>query len=190
MSTFIDLSPKDRLLEAARELFLSAGVPSVGINTVTAKANVARMTLYNNYASKDDLVLAVFKRESKIRRDTILSTQEDLEGPIERTLAMFSVAQEIVSLKGFRGCAFINLAIEVAASDSALHMLAKKHKDWIRGNTETQIRLGEVPDPGLLAEQICVLWDGGIVGSYVHQSERPILIARAAARTLLTKNLS
>ena len=185
MSSYINSLPKDRLLEAARELFLRDGIPSTGINTVTAKANVARMTLYNNYASKNDLVFAVFEREAEIRRNAILSTQEKLEGPIERILALFSVAQEIVTLKGFRGCAFINLAIEAAAPDSALHSLAKKHKDWIRENIKIQLLLGDIPGSGPLADQICVLWDGGIVGAYVHQSERPILVARDAARTLI-----
>jgi putative transposase len=41
------------------------------------------------------------------------------------------------------------------------------------------------PDPDALAQQIAVLWDGGIVGAYVHQSDRPIHLARDAARTLM-----
>ena len=186
MSIQVNSLPKDRLLEAARELFLRDGIPSTGINTVTAKANVARMTLYNNYASRKMILYSpFFKREAEIRRDAIVSTQGKLEGPIERILALFSVAQEIATLKGFRGCAFINLAIEAAAPDSALHSLAKKHKDWIRENIKIQLLLGDIPGSGPLADQICVLWDGGIIGAYVHQSERPILVARDAARTLI-----
>ncbi len=176
---------KDRLIETARELFLREGIPQTGINKVIATADVARMTLYNNFASKDDLILAVFEREAELRRDAILEAQEDLEGPTERVLALFDVAREVASHKGFRGCAFINLAIEVAAPDSALHALAQEHKTWIRANIRTQLGEGVFSDPDTLAQQVAVLWDGGIVGAYVHQSDRPIRLAREAARTLM-----
>jgi hypothetical protein len=36
-------------------------------------------------------------------------------------------ALELAEARGFRGCAFINLAIETAAPDSTLHKLAKRH---------------------------------------------------------------
>jgi AcrR family transcriptional regulator len=176
---------KDRLIETARELFVGDGIPQTGINKVTSRADVARMTLYNNFASKDDLIVAVFEREAEYRREAIHATQEELEGPCERVLALFEVAEEVSSQKGFRGCAFINLAIEAAAPGSALHALAREHKSWIRTNIQSQLNGGIFSDPDTLAEQIAVLWDGGIVGAYVHQSDRPIRLARDAARTLM-----
>src|SRR6056297_691435 len=176
---------KDRLIETARKLFLGEGVPQTGINKITAEADVARMTLYNNFASKDDLVLAVFEREAELRRDAIQAMQEDLDGPFERVLALFCVANDVASQKGFRGCAFINLAIEAAAPDSVLHALARQHKAWIRANIRTQLGEDFFSDPHVLAQQIALLWDGGIVGAYVHQSDRPIDSAREAALTLM-----
>jgi len=185
MSNFVPRPTKDRLIETARALFLSKGFPQTGINKITAEADVARMTLYNNFASKDDLILAVFDREAELRRVAIQVTQEDLEGPFERVLALFLVAEDVASQKGFRGCAFINLAIEAAAPDSVLHALAQQHKAWIRANIRAQLGEGVFSDPDVLADQIAVLWDGGIVGTYVHQSDKPIDLAREAARTLM-----
>lgn len=185
MSNLTSKPTTDRLIETARELFLREGVPQTGINKVIAKAAVARMTLYNNFTSKADLVLAVFEREAALRRAAIQATQEDLKGPFERVLALFVVAEDVASQKGFRGCAFINLAIEAAAPDGALHALAQQHKAWIRANIRAQLGEGVFSDPDVLADQIAVLWDGGIVGAYVHQSDRPIDLAREAARTLM-----
>ncbi|WP_372921331.1 TetR/AcrR family transcriptional regulator [Roseovarius sp.] len=185
MSNRVSRPTKDRLIETARELFLREGIPQTGINKVIATADVARMTLYNNFASKDDLIVAVFEREAALRRVAIQATQEDLEGRFDRVLALFVVAEDVASQKGFRGCAFINLAIEAAASDSALHALAKEHKAWITANIRAQLGEGMFSDPDSLAQQIAVLWDGGIVGAYVHQSDRPIHQARDAARTLM-----
>ena len=185
MSSQTPRPTKNRLIETARELFLSEGVPQTGINKVIAKADVARMTLYNNFASKDDLIVAVFEREAELRREAIRATQEDLEGPFERVLALFDVAEDVASQKGFRGCAFINLAIEAASPNSALHALSQQHKAWIRTNIRAQLGEGIFSDPDTLAQQVAVLWDGGIVGAYVHQSDRPIRLAQEAARTLM-----
>lgn len=177
--------PRDRLLETARTLFLQQGVPHVGINKVTAMADVARMTLYNNFASKDALVLAVFEQEAELRRASISAVQDTLDGPLERVLALFVVALELASVKGFRGCAFINLAIEAAAPDSAMHSLAKTHKDWILDNLIGHLKTDVFTAPETLARQILILWDGGIIGAYVQQSDDPIHSARDAARVLM-----
>jgi len=173
------------LLDTARQLFLEHGVPHVGINKVTDEAQVARMTLYNNFASKDDLVLAVFEREAQRRRCSIMSAQSALESPVEKVLALFRVALELYEVKGFRGCAFINLAIEAAAPDSAMHKLAKMHKRWILNNLIGHLTSGAFANTGTLAQQILVLWDGGIVGAYVQQTDDPIHVARDAARLLM-----
>lgn len=178
-------SPRDRLIETARKLFLSEGVPQTGINTVTAKADVARMTLYNNFASKEDLVLAVFEQEAALRREAIQAAQASLSDPAERVLALFDVARDLAAKQGFRGCAFINLAIEAAAPDSALHALAKRHKVWILDNIRAQLDDGDRTDADTLARQVAVLWDGGVVGAFVHQSDEPIRTAQNAARVLL-----
>lgn len=179
------LPPRDRLIKSARRLFLEHGVPQVGINTVTAESKVARMTLYNNFKSKDDLVFAVFEQETELRRASIVSVQSRLDSPFEKALALFVVALELASLKGFRGCAFINLTIETASPDSKLHKLAKAHKDWILGNLTDHLTPSVFRKPEILARQILVLWDGGIVGAYVQQDDEPIHSARDAARVLM-----
>lgn len=170
-------------------LFLRHGVPNVGINRVIAEAGIARMTLYNHFASKDDHVLAVFEKEAAIRRDAIADTQATLEGPFEKVLALFTVALDLAGLEGFRGCAFVNLTIETAAPDGRLHALARAHKDWIRANLLSHLSSDTFAEPDSLADQILVLWDGGVVGAYVRQSDAPIQAAREAARTLMRGSL-
>ncbi|MEU3821683.1 TetR family transcriptional regulator [Streptomyces sp. NPDC030392] len=49
---------RERLLAAAARRFYADGVAATGIDTITAEAGVAKMSLYNNFASKADLVRA------------------------------------------------------------------------------------------------------------------------------------
>ena len=43
---------RERLLKAAADLFYRDGVGATGIDAITARAGVAKMSLYNNFASK------------------------------------------------------------------------------------------------------------------------------------------
>jgi AcrR family transcriptional regulator len=49
-------SPRERLLEAAGELFYAEGVQSVGIDRVIERAGVAKASLYSTFGSKEKLV--------------------------------------------------------------------------------------------------------------------------------------
>ena len=51
-------SPAERILAAADRLFYHHGIRAVGVDAVAAKAGVSKRTLYNYYASKDDLIAA------------------------------------------------------------------------------------------------------------------------------------
>src|SRR5260221_1571461 len=53
-----DKSARARILETATELFYREGIRAVGIDTIIARSGVAKMSLYRNFASKDDLVVA------------------------------------------------------------------------------------------------------------------------------------
>src|SRR4249919_1591565 len=50
---------RQRILETADRLFYQEGVRAVGIDRIIAEAGVAKMSLYNHFSSKDDLILAV-----------------------------------------------------------------------------------------------------------------------------------
>ncbi len=52
------LSARERLLEAASELFYRQGIRSVGVDEIVAKADVAKMSLYRSFLSKDELAAA------------------------------------------------------------------------------------------------------------------------------------
>src|SRR5690625_2041447 len=53
---------KDRLLEVAERLFYEHGFRGVGLKQIIREANVATMTLYNHFSSKDNLVEEVLKQ--------------------------------------------------------------------------------------------------------------------------------
>jgi AcrR family transcriptional regulator len=49
-------SAKQKILDAASILFYNDGITNTGINSITDKAQVAKMSLYNNFPTKSDLI--------------------------------------------------------------------------------------------------------------------------------------
>ena len=49
---------RDRILDTAYELFSQHGTRAVGVDRIIAEAGTAKMTLYRNFASKDELIVA------------------------------------------------------------------------------------------------------------------------------------
>ena len=52
---------RERILEAAYNLFAHQGTRSVGVDAIIEKSGVAKMTLYRHFKSKQDLVLAFLR---------------------------------------------------------------------------------------------------------------------------------
>jgi hypothetical protein len=57
-------SPRERLLEAADELFYEQSICTVGVDLILKHADVARASLYTTYGSKEELVRAYLQGRS------------------------------------------------------------------------------------------------------------------------------
>ena len=49
---------RDQLIDTALDLFSRDGFQATGIDRILAESGVAKMTLYNHFKSKDELILA------------------------------------------------------------------------------------------------------------------------------------
>src|SRR5258706_378731 len=59
-------SARERIDQTVYELFSRHGIRAVGVDTISARSGVAKMTLYRHYPSKDDLALAFLRRREEV----------------------------------------------------------------------------------------------------------------------------
>lgn len=114
-------SPRDRVLDAAYELFSQRGIRGVGVNEVTERAGVATATLYRHFPSKDHLVLAFLEmREQRWTHDLVEAEARkrgsDPEGSL---LAIFDVFDEWFRREDFEACSFTNVVLELGSQHPA-----------------------------------------------------------------------
>lgn len=166
-------------------LFQERGLAGVGINELVREAAVARMSLYNNFRSKEDLAVAAYEALSEARRaavDAAIAAAPDPGGAI---LAVFDLAATLARAPAFRGCAFINLAAHAEPENERLASLVRRHKAALRERFTRLASETGAPEPELLGRQLLALWDGALADAFIERDTAPIAAARAAAERLL-----
>src|SRR3984893_15533194 len=125
---------RERILEAAYELFSRQGIRAVGIDSIVESSGVARMTLYRHFASKDALVLAFLERREERWIKDWLQREVELRAidPSERLLAIFDVFDEWFQRTDFEGCSFINVLLEIAEPTHVAHQASRDYLARIR----------------------------------------------------------
>jgi len=178
----------DRLTATAIRLFQERGFARVGIDEIIREADVARMSLYNNFRSKEGLALAAYAALSEARQDAVDAVIAAAPDPQAAILAIFDLAQTLAGRPSFRGCAFINLAAQVGLGEERLVALVRRHKAALRERfARLAAECGE-PDPELLGRQLLALWDGALADAFIEGDTAPIRAARQAAEQLLAQN--
>src|ERR1700693_4857565 len=99
----VESDARERILEAAYELFSRRGIRDVGVDEVIERAGVAKATLYRHFPSKDDLVLAFLElRERRWTRELVeAGARQRSDDPEKQLLAIFDVFDEWFRLGDF-----------------------------------------------------------------------------------------
>ncbi len=175
---------RDRILEAASESFYRKGIQAVGVDAIITQADVARMSFYRHFKSKEGLVLAYLSQRDETFRAWLAAEVVRLApDPRDRPLAVFDVLALRFATRDYRGCAFINTMVESANRDDAAHQAAAAHK------ARVQEYLGRLLlDAGLdpaHAPDLLLLFDGAVVSAVREGSVEPAFRAKRLAALLL-----
>ena len=177
---------RDHLIAVAQRMFCSSGFHTVSIDAIIDEAGVARMTVYKNFKSKEDLIIAALEREDRQFRQWLAASVEARSAkPEDRIVQLFMALHERFAAAGFYGCAFIRASIEYPDPRHAVHVAAKAHKEMIRTYLRGLAADAGALNPVALAEQLYILFEGAITASQLHGEPWPAANAGLAARFLV-----
>jgi AcrR family transcriptional regulator len=177
-----------RVLEAASELFYERGIRATGVDAIVEHSGVTKMTLYKHFGSKDELVAAYLRARDERWREWLEEAVESrADSPKERLLAVFDALGSWLEgeVEGFRGCAFINAATEIADQDHPARVVAMEQKRWMREYLASLAVDAGVRGPEELAEQLPILFEGATITTVMGSSQQPAHKAREAATALI-----
>lgn len=156
-----------RLLAAAAERFYDAGVTATGVDALVASAGVAKMSLYNNFTGKDDLVLAYLQARHEEWLELYRARLAGAPDARARVAAVFDAYTDHAGLphpRGFRGCGLLNAAAELPAGAPG-RQLVRRHKEEVEALLAGHLaELAGLPVDRVadLAEQLSYLLEGAM----------------------------
>lgn len=185
---------RDHILSVASELFYKQGIQATGVDQIVAESGVAKMTLYNHFPSKDDLVSAYLARRDELWLESFEARVRELGEPSGASLlALFDALEEWFRKPDFYGCAFIHAAAEFSSVSHPFHLASQKHKVKLLQFIHTLVREAGVKEENRtesLANALFLLVEGAIVTAMVQGEPAAALRARETAQDLLTIYLS
>jgi AcrR family transcriptional regulator len=180
MSTITRPSPaRQRLLDAASDLFYREGIHSVGVDRIIETAGVTRATMYKQFAGKEGLVLAYLVGEDRQLRELFAQAARGSSDPLVLLDLTVAGIESDIRERHTRGCPFINAAAEYPDAGPVRELISD-HREWFRSTLRQLADAAGLADPDDVAASLVLLRDAALVGGYLDGEAR---VAPAFART-------
>src|SRR5258708_21345384 len=125
-----ELSPRERILDAARELFYCRGIRAVGVDEIAAAAQTNKMTLYRHFESKDLLVAEYLRSLNAyaIARDEEIMRAHPGD-PYAQLCALITRVGNDLCDADLRGCPMANAALEFPEKNHPAPIVIEESKN-------------------------------------------------------------
>lgn len=178
-------SKRDLLVDCARDLFAREGFHATGIDRILDQAGVAKMTLYNHFGSKEQLIIEVIDGASASLVDTMRSWVAGSSDPFEQIILLFDGLGGHFEAPSRCGCLIQAAAAEFSDPDSGVAQAVLRHQDRVQGFLSEITRATECPDADGLAARIGLLLAGAMSAARICRCRAPADQAKNAAAILL-----
>lgn len=159
---------RERLIDAANELFYAQGLRAVSVDKVIERAGTTKVTFYRHFQSKEDLIVAYLESRAELERNGVDAAIAHGDGDVDVSLRLMAEHTGAAACEpGFRGCPFINAAAEYADPDSPVRRVVDTHRDWWTSAFERLVAPLDLADPAATADDLMLLRDGVMVAGYL-----------------------
>lgn len=168
------LPPRERILNAASDLFYRQGIRAVGVDAIAEAAGTNKMTLYRHFESKDALVAEYLRRLSGKSQQFWAHIEREHPGDFRRQLgAWLEAAGKDANDPQGRGCALANAAVELAEKDHPARRVIEDHKRTQHDRLAKLCADAGLNQPELLADELFLLLEGARVCAQSIRTDSP-----------------
>lgn len=156
-----DATARERIMSVAEELFYREGIRATGVDRIVEVSGVSKTSLYRVFQSKDELIAAYAEAHDQRFWDRWDKAAEIYKNkPLAQLNAVLDGVAESIGRPTYRGCPFINLAIELPDENHPARIIAAASKTRLKTQLENLVAQLSVTNPGRVAEQILLLVNG------------------------------
>jgi len=158
------ISPRERILSAASELFYRHGIRAVGVDAVAEAAETNKMTLYRHFPSKDELVAEYLRRVAEKANASWDRLGADHPGePFAQLRAWLKDMAVHVASGNERGCPLANAAVELPDKDHPARRVIEAFKTAQQERLVQLCAAAALAEPEMLADELFLLLEGARV---------------------------
>ena len=178
------------LVKKATALFSEHGFQAVGVDSIIRDSDVARMTLYRNFASKDELIGEVLSQRHEHIFQSIEEKMQPITDPKKRLKCIFDWYESWFCTAEFSGCLFERALAEFGTKRPLISEPAVLFR-----NAMTDLMAGilqEVVSPSSakqLGHVFMMLLDGATVEARATNDSHSAAIAWGTAEKLLEQEI-
>lgn len=156
-----ELPARERILSTAHDLFYGDGIRATGIDKVIAASGVTKVTFYRHFPSKNDLIRCYLDYRHRLWIDWFRDALVRHGSARIGAMALLPTLEEWWSDARFRGCAFINAAVELGTSSNEVLEVSRIHKEEMIEAIASTLPAGRRRHG--LAQSLALAVDGAIV---------------------------
>ena len=175
-----DSATRDRILEAAAELYRRQGMPATGIKQISAAAEAPYGSIYHHFpGGKEAISVEVIRREG-LRYGAFVGAQLETTDPLTGIPTLFENAGKLLESQDYsEACSIETIALEVASTNERLRLeSAEVFESWLTGLATWfgQLEITE-PERRRLALITLTALEGAFVLCRTLRSIEPIVVA-------------
>lgn len=176
---------REDILITAGNLFNKYGFVNIGVDRIISESQVAKMTFYKYFPSKDNLIgECLIEREKAFRNGISKAINTNKSEGLSKLKSIFDWYAEWFKQEDFSGCMFVKASDELLP-DSYLEGIIVEHKNWLLTTIQSVLNNMDIKNAELIARQVRMLLDGAIINEKIFKNGEAISDAWLAILRIL-----
>ena len=182
---------RQRLLEAALDLFYTYGFHAVGLDRILADVGISKQAFYKHFESKDDLTVEAVRLRDRWESEAFSRQVQERGGddPRGMLLAIFDVMDEWFKHPDYQGCLFLSACAEFPSPHDPIHMAAADNYRAAETDIQRLASAAGAADPAALARELMMLSQGALGRRLVFADNNAAKAARELALLAIERHI-
>lgn len=165
------MSKRETIITTATALFNQKSYTSIGVDRIITEANVAKMTFYKYFSSKEALIEECLHRRNLEVQTSLFDQVNDIDDPLIKLKSIFNWYVDWINTDDFNGCLFKKATIEVMQLYPSIKYQINKYRDWIYKLVFSTFSELEVENKQILTGLFLNIVDGIIIDGTINKSK-------------------